>query len=1042
MNKMQRQILAAVMAAATALSPVAASAAAVYDTGPFIGAETEGETSAFLASDSGDSTAGLQAETQAAEETRRLSIDLLDGNGYLLLNEGTDSEVRLKVEDGKAVFFDAAGVVTDRKDIGIYTAELEERKDSIISIRAVANSGYLVSMFTVAVGDGNAEDAAGFTAGTYDSFNFSQMMADNAAVTVAFEKKPDTPNNTAAQASGSAETAVRPDEDDTVILPGETGETKETKETDEETVILPSETQSETAAAQSGPETESEAQAGEPETQSEAESEALPQQETGEHGSGEEELPSAADFRTARLVVLGSREDIFDPEHIIGEYQNLFLLQYETPGQAIDAYTQYVRASVTVEPDADVEAAGEAGDGAEAQAEGNPVDALNDAQVADTESAAAKSAPVIALIDTGIKKDKNVVGQASLIDDKMAGGQHGTEMLRAIRGENENALVLSIRALGDDGHGTIASIASAIEYAIKAKADIINLSLYAKKNLASSVLEQEIQKAVSAGIIVVGAAGNAGADASAYVPGSVEAAVIVGAMDENGIRLPDSNYGPTVDYYVMADSTSEAAAKVSGKMSLGNGAPSGNDVSTKADSIPDETETVADTDINDFVRDEDRDKIWQYGTAPDGTRWYITYGNIFVTDSGEITDVNKAAHAVPTQDNEQDDVTAAKLNRPERWPQTLTGTATAICTTGAGGKLLGASFSNVQFSSGSKKKIPKGVKLPKSGTNGSCKNHTAAVPDRMAGSFSVSYSRDKSTSKKTKKGGQKMTLVYTGTYTPPGATDGVTRNEYGLIGYQRLAITIKFTVTEEPENGYLRVQKLSANPEITNNDSYYSLAGAQYGIYESAADANADQNREDTVVIDSDGFSDVSDPLDIGTHYVKEVAAPFGFNLDQTVYTAVVQGANSTKNPVTIVSTDVPAVGAVALKKVPSSASGSITSGNSCYSIAGAQYGLYFSQSDAQNNYNRIGTLVTDTNGNTGIIEHLMAGTYYIRELSASPGYLVDTAVHPITVQQGNTRNNPAVITVSENASADPVGLLLKKRDKETGEDVRRVEQR
>lgn len=53
------------------------------------------------------------------------------------------------------------------------------------------------------------------------------------------------------------------------------------------------------------------------------------------------------------------------------------------------------------------------------------------------------------------------------------------------------------------------------------------------------------------------------------MPGSVSSALIIGAANEDGTKLPSSNYGDTVDYNVVAESTSEAAAKFSGFMSTG-----------------------------------------------------------------------------------------------------------------------------------------------------------------------------------------------------------------------------------------------------------------------------------------------------------------------------------------------------------------------------------------------------------------------------------------------------------------------------------------
>ncbi len=174
---------------------------------------------------------------------------------------------------------------------------------------------------------------------------------------------------------------------------------------------------------------------------------------------------------------------------------------------------------------------------------------------------------LIALIDTGVSEGRNIVGRVSLLDDTLEGNGHGNEMSAAIISQNPDAGILSIRAVGNDGRGTVSSVVAAIEYAIKQNASIINLSMYARAGMTNDVLRSEIQKAVSEGIEVVGAAGNDGADASGYVPGSVGEAWIIGACDETGARRNNSNYGATVDYYVAAHSTSEASAKFTGYIS-------------------------------------------------------------------------------------------------------------------------------------------------------------------------------------------------------------------------------------------------------------------------------------------------------------------------------------------------------------------------------------------------------------------------------------------------------------------------------------------
>ena len=121
--------------------------------------------------------------------------------------------------------------------------------------------------------------------------------------------------------------------------------------------------------------------------------------------------------------------------------------------------------------------------------------------------------------------------------------------------------------LDDEGTIRISIVIAGIEYAIEQNVDYINLSLYSKNNLAGSVLTKEIKKAIDAGIVVIGAAGNSSTYANQFVPGAVEEALIIGAVDMDGVLMETSNYGDTVDYYVVAENTSEATALFTGYLS-------------------------------------------------------------------------------------------------------------------------------------------------------------------------------------------------------------------------------------------------------------------------------------------------------------------------------------------------------------------------------------------------------------------------------------------------------------------------------------------
>lgn len=99
----------------------------------------------------------------------------------------------------------------------------------------------------------------------------------------------------------------------------------------------------------------------------------------------------------------------------------------------------------------------------------------------------------------------------------------------------------------------------------------------------------------------------------------------------------------------------------------------------------------------------------------------------------------------------------------------------------------------------------------------------------------------------------------------------VTRGSTGLVN-----------VTDPPNTGYLKLKKESMNPDITEKNSAYSLAGATYGVYGSRADAQKDANRMAVLTTDENGNTETLE-LKSGvsgiTYYVKELTPSPGFLL-------------------------------------------------------------------------------------------------------------------------------------------------------------------
>ncbi len=175
----------------------------------------------------------------------------------------------------------------------------------------------------------------------------------------------------------------------------------------------------------------------------------------------------------------------------------------------------------------------------------------------------------VALIDTGASCGNNVIEAVSVLggEPKDDNG-HGTRMAEHIISQNGNVRILSIKALDSQGKGDVSAIIAAIKYAMLKKVKVINLSVCAFSRSENAVLAEVIRDAISSGTIVVGAAGNYGMDASGFIPGNIEEALIVGAADPYGHVQPISNFGDTVDLYMPSASTSEAAALMSGWLSL------------------------------------------------------------------------------------------------------------------------------------------------------------------------------------------------------------------------------------------------------------------------------------------------------------------------------------------------------------------------------------------------------------------------------------------------------------------------------------------
>lgn len=131
---------------------------------------------------------------------------------------------------------------------------------------------------------------------------------------------------------------------------------------------------------------------------------------------------------------------------------------------------------------------------------------------------------------------------------------HGTHIAGTIAGQTDNFIavaglawqstIMPLKVLNGSGDGSTSTIVTAINYALQAGADIINLSLGGSND--DPLLHQAIQAAVSRGVVVIAASGNDNA-ASLNYPARYSETIAVGAVQQDLQRAPYSNYGANLD---------------------------------------------------------------------------------------------------------------------------------------------------------------------------------------------------------------------------------------------------------------------------------------------------------------------------------------------------------------------------------------------------------------------------------------------------------------------------------------------------------------
>lgn len=177
------------------------------------------------------------------------------------------------------------------------------------------------------------------------------------------------------------------------------------------------------------------------------------------------------------------------------------------------------------------------------------------------------------VIDTGIlSQHEDLVGRVlpgytAFIDGKGTEDcdGHGTHVAGTIGGTIYGVAkavnLVPVRVLNCTGSGTTSGVVAGVDWVTSEKKKSLTLKAVANMSLGggpSSAIDTAVSNLVSAGVVVVVAAGNSNKNACNYSPARVASAITVGATTSSDSRASYSNFGSCLDIFAPGSSITSA----------------------------------------------------------------------------------------------------------------------------------------------------------------------------------------------------------------------------------------------------------------------------------------------------------------------------------------------------------------------------------------------------------------------------------------------------------------------------------------------------